>query len=67
MNPTIAGCIAQKGITIKSLCAKIGMNHETWRRRRNNPDSLTLAEIRELDDALDMTEKDLVELIRGKK
>lgn len=68
-NPfaTIRGAMVRAEVSSeKKLYEKAGINHDLWCRRKKSPEDLKLSEIRDIDDVLRFTEKELVELIRGR-
>ena len=69
-NPfiTIHGAMVRAAVrSEKKLYEEAGINHDTWNRRKKSPDDLKLSEIRALDDVMDFTDGELIELIRGRK
>lgn len=62
----IYGAAQLKGLTRAKLQKMSGIPPATFARRMANPDSITIAELRRLDQLAKFRDDQLIELVRGK-
>lgn len=62
----IYGAAQLKGLTRERLQKMSGIPPATFARRMANPDSITIAELRRLDQLAKFRDDQLIELVRGK-
>lgn len=62
----IYGAAKLKGLTRERLQKMSGIPPATFARRMANPDSITIAELRRLDQLAKFRDDQLIELVRGK-
>lgn len=62
----IYGAALLNGLTRDRLQKMSGMPPATFSRRMKNPDSITIGELRRLDQLAKFRDDQLIELVRGK-